>query len=74
MADALMGVTETSANALANVASVAQLYLQQESKLLPTVMDYSALAVPGAASIKLPRSGGFTVGDKSENTAVEFAA
>jgi len=71
MADALMGVTETSANALANVAKVAQMYLQQESKLLPTVSDFSRLAVKGAASIKLPRSGGFTVGDKSENTAVD---
>lgn len=71
MADALMGVTETSASALANISSMAQLYLQQESKLLPTVSDYSSLAVPGASSIKLPRSGGFTVGDKSENTAVD---
>lgn len=71
MADALMGVTETSAAALANVSRVAQVYLQQQSKLLPTVTDYSALAVAGASSIKLPRSGGFTVGDKSENTAVD---
>jgi hypothetical protein len=71
MADALMGVTETSAAALANVASVAQMYLQQKSKLLPTVSNFSHLAVPGAASIKLPRSGGFTVGDKNENTAVD---
>lgn len=71
MADALMGVTETSANALAQVAEVAQLYLQQESKLLPTVSDYSYLATKGASSIKLPRSGGFTVGDKAENTAVD---
>lgn len=71
MADALMGVTETSAAALANVSELAQLYLQQESKLLPTVTDYSSLAVQGASSIKLPRSGGFTVGDKSENTAVD---
>lgn len=71
MADALMGVTETSANALAQVSELAQLYLQQESKLLPTVTDYSRLAVQGASSIKLPRSGGFTVGDKGENTAVD---
>ena len=70
MADALMGVTETSAAALANISSMAQMYLQQESKLLPTVSNFSNLAVPGASSIKLPRSGGFTVGDKSENTSV----
>jgi N4-gp56 family major capsid protein len=70
MADALMGVTETSAAALANISSMAQMYLQQESKLLPTVSNFSNLAVPGASSIKLPRSGGFIVGDKSENTSV----
>ena len=71
MADALMGVTETTASAMARVAEVAQLYLQQESKLLPTVSDFSYLATKGASSIKLPRSGGFTVGDKAENTAVD---
>lgn len=74
MADALTGVTETSASALANVAEVAQLYLQQESVLLPTVTDYSYLAVPGASSIKVPRLGSFLVGDKSENTAVDAQA
>lgn len=71
MADALIGVTETSANALANVAQMAQQFLIQQSVLLPTATDYSSLAVPGAGSIKLPRSGGFTVGDKAENTAVD---
>src|SRR6056297_55914 len=71
MADALMGVTETSAAALANIASMAQSFLIQESVLLPTATDYSALAVPGASSIKLPRSGGFTPGTKAENTAVD---
>lgn len=71
MADALMGVTETSAAALANISSMAQSFLIQNSVLLPTATNYSALAVPGASSIKLPRSGGFTVGDKSENTAVD---
>jgi len=66
-----MGSTETSASALSNISQFAQVYLQQESKLLPTVSDFSALAVPGASSIKLPRSGGFTVGDKAENTAID---
>lgn len=71
MADALMGVTETAANALANISNMAQSFLIQQSVLLPTVTNYSSLAVPGASSIKLPRSGGFTVGDKAENTAVD---
>lgn len=69
-----MGVTESTSNALANVSKMAQMYLQQESKLIPTVSDFSNLAVKGANSIRLPRSGGFTVGDKSENTSVRFAA
>lgn len=71
MADALIGVTETSASALANVASMAQSFLIQNSVLLPTCTDYSSLAVQGASSIKLPRSGGFVVGTKSENTPVD---
>jgi len=71
MADALMGVTETSASALANISQFAQVYLQQQSKLMPTVSDFSNLAVAGASSIKLPRSGGFTVGSKSEGTSVD---
>jgi len=71
MADALMGVTETSAAALANIANMAQSFLIQESVLLPTATNYSSLAVQGASSIKLPRSAGFTVGEKSQNTAVD---
>jgi hypothetical protein len=69
MSDVLMGVTETSANALANISSLAQSFLIQQSILLPTVTNYSSLAVPGASSIKLPRSGGFTVNAKAENVA-----
>lgn len=69
MADALMGVTETSAAAHAAVSKLAQEYLVQQSVLLPTVTDYSALAVKGASSIKVPRAGGFTVNSKAENTS-----
>jgi hypothetical protein len=71
MPDALMGVTETTAVALAQVSNLVQTFLIQNSVMLPTVTNYSSLAVPGAKSIALPRSGGFTVGSKSENTAVE---
>lgn len=66
-----MGVTETSAAAKAEVSSLVQSYLQQQSILLPTVSDYSFMAQKGVSSIKLPRSGGFTVGDKAENTAAD---
>lgn len=71
MSDALTGVTETSATARAEIERLAQKYLIQESKMMPLVLDYSRMAVPGASSIKLPKAGGFTVADKSENTAAE---
>lgn len=71
MADALTGVTETSATARAEVEKLAQKYLIQESKMMPLILNYSSMAVPGASSIKLPRAGGFTVGNKAENTAVD---
>lgn len=70
MADQLMGKTETNATAIDVISNVVQSFLIQESKLLPTVTDYSSLAVKGAKSIALPKSGGFTVNDKAENTAV----
>lgn len=71
MADALIGVTETSAVGQATIANIVQSYLQQSSILLPTVTNYSFLVTPGSKSISIPRSGGFTVGDKSENTAAD---
>ncbi len=74
MADALMGTTETTAVANAKIANLIQSYLIQESKLLPLVTDYSSLASEGVKSISLPRSGGFVVGDKAENTAVDSQA
>jgi hypothetical protein len=70
MVDALFGSTETTAVSNARIASLVQSYLVQEAKLLPLVTDYSSLVGPGAKSIALPRSGGFTVQDKTENTAV----
>lgn len=69
MADVITGVTETSAAAKAMVETMAQKYLIQESKMMGLISNYSSLAVKGASSIKLPKAGGFTVGDKAENTA-----
>lgn len=71
MADTLMGISEVNAARKAEIANIVQSFLIQESKLMPTVTNYSALAVKGAKSVALPRSGGFTVGTKSENTAVD---
>lgn len=71
MADALMGVTETSAAAVDVISNQVQMYLQQSSKILGQVTDYTGLVVPGAKSVEIPRAGGFTVNSKSENTAVD---
>ena len=71
MADVLTGVTETVAAAHEEVSKIAQEYLIQQAKMAPLVTDYSSLAVPGSNSIALPIAGGFTVGDKGENTAVD---
>mgnify|MGYP001306981098 CR=1 FL=1 len=70
MADVIMGKTETEATAIDVISNVVQSFLIQESKLLGTVTDYSSLAVKGAKSITLPKSGGFLVNDKVENVAV----
>jgi N4-gp56 family major capsid protein len=73
MADVLTGITEIDAASLADISSIAQSYLQQASILMPTVTDYSQFAVKGSKSVDLPRSGGFTVLDKAENTSVDAA-
>ncbi len=71
MADALIGTTETAAVSEIRIDSTVQSYLIQQAKLLPLVSDFSSLATPGVKSISLPKSGGFTVGAKSENTALD---
>lgn len=74
MADTLTGITEVTAASLAEISSDVQRYLQQKSMLLPTVSDYSYLAVKGTKSVGVPRSGGFTVASKAENTAADATA
>lgn len=71
MSDALMGKTEVDAVSAELISSIVQDYLHQEAKLLATVLDFSSLAGPGMDKIKIPKMGGFTVGDKAENTAVD---
>lgn len=74
MADVLLGKTEVDAVSAELIADLTQSFLIQEAKLLPSVLDYSALAGPGMDKIKIPKAGGFTVNDKTENTAVESQA
>lgn len=67
---AQMGLTEVSATSMDVIASIVQETLKQESKLLPLISDYSAFAVKGAASVKVPRRTQFAAADKAENTAL----
>lgn len=71
MADTLIGVTETSATGRDEISQAVQLYLQQESKMLPLVSNYSSMVVKGSKSVNIPKSGGFTVAAKTENTAAD---
>jgi hypothetical protein len=70
MGDALTGLTEITNASNAKISNIVQSYLVQEAKLLGKITDYSYLASPGSKSVAIPRSGGFTVAQKSENTAV----
>lgn len=74
MADVLMGVTETVANARTEISNIAQMYLQKESTMIGKVLDFSNLVTKGSKAVNIPRSGGFTVGSKTEGTALSAQA
>jgi hypothetical protein len=70
MPDILFGKTEVDAVSMELVlGAMVQEQLIQQAVLLPTVNNYSA--PNGVDKLKIPRAGGFSVGDKTENTAVE---
>lgn len=66
---AIMGVTETAAVGQREVmANMVQQYLQAAAMFPQRVMTFTA--APGNKSVDIPKAGGFTVGNKSENVAV----
>lgn len=70
MADVILGKTEVDAVSMELVlGAMVQEQLIQQAVLLPTVNNYPAPA--GVDKLKIPNAGGFTVGNKSENTAVD---
>lgn len=70
MADVLFGKTEVDAVSEELIlGAMVQEQLIQEAKLLNTVSLYPAPM--GVDKVKIPKAGGFTVGNKTENTAVE---
>lgn len=56
------------------VASIIQEELIQNSMLVPTITDYSALAQPGNDTVKIPRADSFSVSDKSGGTPADASA
>ena len=66
---AIMGVTETADVGQREVlANMVQSYLQAAAQFPQRVT--SVVAAAGNKSVDFPKAGGFTVGDKAENTAV----
>jgi hypothetical protein len=63
-----IGMTEVTNVAQDLVASVVQEVLKQQSILIPTIMDYSSMAVAGAKSVSIPRRTQFAAANKTENT------
>lgn len=74
MADLITGLAEASSVSAELISSIVQDYLHQETKLLPTVIDYSSLALQGFKKIQIPKLGGFSVDDKVSHTAVNAQA
>lgn len=70
MADVILGKTEVDAVSMEVVlGAMVQQQLIQSAILLPTISQYPA--GPGMDKLKIPRAGGFTVGDKTENVALD---
>jgi N4-gp56 family major capsid protein len=65
-----IGTTEVSSIRQSLVSAVVLETLKQKSVLLPTVMDFSQYAQPGAFEVKVPRRNQFTAATKTENVAL----
>lgn len=74
MSDVLTGLTEITNASNAQISSIVQSYLIQNAKVLPNLTDYSFLVQKGSKSVAIPRSSGFTVETKVENTALSAQA
>lgn len=79
MADVIFNSSaHTSATEATLISSIVQDQLLREAKLLPTVSDYSAMALKGVKQIDLPRFGGQLTGPQAQNvdgeTTVDFQA
>lgn len=73
MADVLMGVTEIDSVSQREImANMVQQYLQASAMFPQRIMTFTA--ANGLKSVDIPRTGGFTVNTKAENTPVDAQA
>ena len=73
MAHNFYGETDVAAIQNDLIASIVQSQLVESVRLLPTILDYSALAVPGLQSVKIPRGESLSADAKAEDTALNFS-
>jgi hypothetical protein len=66
MADLITGNTEIGGTKQALIAAMVQKELAFKAKLTPFFTDLSAMAIPGATSIAIPKLSSFSVIDRSE--------
>lgn len=71
MADALSGLTEVDVTIEEIVSTELQEVLTASAVMPGAIMDMSAMVGPGMDTLSIPKFGHFTVGTKSENTAVD---
>lgn len=69
MADAIVGNAELGATKQDLIASAVQRELAFRAKLVPTVMDVSQFAQPGAKTIEFPKLTSFSVTKRTEGSA-----
>lgn len=67
---ATIGITDAGSTRQALVSSIVQEVLAEKAQLLPLVTDYSASAVPGAASLGIPRRDLFAAAEVSEDASL----
>lgn len=72
MADAFMGITETSATGESLILNLIQRKLVEQSALLPTIMNYTGFVTPGAKEVNVPKLTNWVPADKVENVAAEY--
>lgn len=73
MAHEYFGETDVANVQMTLIANLVQEQLVESVRLAPTVLDYSALAVPGLEAVNIPRGSDLSAAAKSEDTAINVS-